>query len=171
MFDTNYATSTTSTRKFKIDGLDDSADTATFEMTRDGDDIKINVADYFEKELNKTLKYPKLPVIRVGSKKSKKKMFFPMEMCVISEDQKVTKMGEKETSAIIKKAALPGKFFYHMYKNYHRYSLKFSAPDMRRNIEDLALKAIKSAEDYLNDYNIDVDSSARMAKISNAEVY
>ena len=117
MFNTDYATSNTSTRKYKIDGFDESADTATFDMSGK----TISVADYFTKELGQNLRYPKLPCIRVGSKKSRKKMFFPMEMCSISEDQKVTKMGEKETSAIIKKAALGGKFFYH--KNYQNYSI------------------------------------------------
>ena len=107
MFNTDYGTANTSTRKFKIDGFDDSADTATFDMS----DKTITVADYFKYELKINLKYPKLPCIRVGSKKSKKKMFFPMEMCSISEDQKVTKMGEKETSAIIKKAAVAGEIF------------------------------------------------------------
>ena len=107
MFNTDYATSNTSTRKYKIDGFDESADTATFDMSG----RTITVADYFRNELNQNLKYPRLPCIRVGSKKSKKKMFFPMEMCSISEDQKVTKMGEKETSAIIKKAAVSGKIF------------------------------------------------------------
>ena len=41
---------------------------------------------------------------------------------------------------------------------------------MRRNIENLAMKAYKNAEDYLCDYNIDMDRNAKMAKISNAEV-
>ena len=107
MFNTDYATSNTSTRKYKIDGFDESADTATFDMSGK----TITVADYFTNELNQNLRYPRLPCIRVGSKKSKKKMFFPMEMCSISEDQKVTKMGEKETSAIIRKAAVAGEIF------------------------------------------------------------
>ena len=42
---------------------------------------------------------------------------------------------------------------------------------MRQNIEDLAMKAYGNAEDYLNDYNIDMDSNPKMAKISNAEVF
>ena len=41
---------------------------------------------------------------------------------------------------------------------------------MRQNIEDLAMKAYENAVDYLNDYNIDMDSNPKMAKISNAQV-
>ena len=41
---------------------------------------------------------------------------------------------------------------------------------MQRNIENLALKAYKNAQDYLCDYNIDMDENAKMAKISHAEV-
>ena len=111
MFNTDYGTANTSTRKFKIDGFAESADTATFDMTRNNKVIQITVADYFANELKIILKHPRLPCIRVGSKKSKKKMFFPMEMCSISEDQKVTKMGEIETSAIIRKAAVAGEIF------------------------------------------------------------
>ena len=104
-FNTEYATTHTRTRKYKIDGFDKAADTATFDMG----ERTITVADYFKNELGKKLNYPRTPCIRVGSTKSKRKMFFPMEMCMISDDQKVTKMGEKETSAIIRKAAVAGK--------------------------------------------------------------
>ena len=48
MFNTDYATSNTSTRKYKIDGFDESADTATFDMSG----RTITVADYFRNELN-----------------------------------------------------------------------------------------------------------------------
>ena len=106
-FNTEYETTHTRTRKYKIDGFDQSADMATFDMGGK----TITVADYFANELGKKLQYPRTPCIRVGSTKSKRKMFFPMEMCMISDDQKVTKMGEKETSAIIRKAAVAGKLW------------------------------------------------------------
>ena len=41
---------------------------------------------------------------------------------------------------------------------------------MRRNIEDLAMKAYMNTIDYHHDYDIDIDAGSGMATISNAEV-
>ena len=56
-----------------------------------------------------TLKNPRLPCIRVGSKQSKRKKLFPMELCGLPNDQKVKKLTEQNVADLIKKTVMPGK--------------------------------------------------------------
>ena len=77
------------------------AETAQFE--REGKTI--NIADYYARILEKPLQYPRLPLVQVGSNKSRKKKLFPMEFCILKGDQKAKQLGDDQIAQLIKKAA------------------------------------------------------------------
>ncbi|KAI7905151.1 Piwi domain-containing protein [Cokeromyces recurvatus] len=72
-----------------------SADQTKF-VYDDGDEI--SVAAYFSQRYNKRLHYPFLPCVVVG-----KNSFFPMEVCVVVQGQRINKkLNEKQTAEMIK---------------------------------------------------------------------
>ena len=90
--------------QYKISGVHlGSADTMDFEWNGK----KTTVADYYANHLNVKLKYPRAPLIRVGSKEKKgvlppKTKLFPMELCLLNGAQKVKQMNEAQISTLIK---------------------------------------------------------------------
>ena len=93
--------------QYKINGFHDKdASMAFFEAA---DETMISVADYYTKTLNKPVQYPKLPLVRVGAKKSKKKRLFPLEYCIMKANQKVKKLSEEQIANLIRSAAKPCK--------------------------------------------------------------
>lgn len=91
--------------EYKISGihLGSAADSA-FES---GDGQRTTVADYFSRQLGKTLKYPRAPLIRVGSKEKDGRLpprtkLFPMELCLLNGAQKVKQMNENQIATLIK---------------------------------------------------------------------
>ena len=93
--------------QYKINGFHDKdAAMAIFEAA---DKTMISVADYYATALNKPVQYPKLPLVRVGAKNSKKKRLFPLEYCIMKANQKVKKLSEEQIANLIKSAAKPCK--------------------------------------------------------------
>ena len=112
-FASNYETKQGKHMLYKINGLDEDAINAKF----DKGGQTITVADYFATDLLQPLKGPKLPCVRVGSKNSKRKKLFPMEKCLIVNDQKVKKLEDDDVAKIIKIAVATGMFQFFM--GYH----------------------------------------------------
>lgn len=93
--------------QYKINGFHDkNATDATFEAA---DGTEISVADYYANALSKPVQYAKLPLVRVGAKKSKKMRLFPLENCVMKANQKVKKVSEEQIANLIRFAAKPCK--------------------------------------------------------------
>jgi eukaryotic translation initiation factor 2C len=72
-------------RTYIIDGFEDSALNYKFELRRPNNEggfssTEISIKDYFEKQYNIRLRFPKLPLI-----KTRKGEVFPMELCFIVE--------------------------------------------------------------------------------------
>lgn len=73
-------------RTYIIDGFEDSAINYKFELRRPNNEggfstTEISIKDYFEKQYNIRLRYPRLPLIKTR----KKGEVFPMELCFIVE--------------------------------------------------------------------------------------
>ncbi|KAL3669041.1 hypothetical protein V7S43_006326 [Phytophthora oleae] len=62
-----------------------------------GDDM--SVADYFSKRYV-TLTYPQLPLVNVGSKRSNKKTWLPIELCEVASGQRCVKINEVDFAEI-----------------------------------------------------------------------
>ena len=93
--------------QYKINGFHDKdASGATFKAA---DGTTISVADYYATALSKPVKYPRLPLVRVGAKKSKKMRLFPLEYCIMKANQKVKKVSEEQIANLIRFAAKPCK--------------------------------------------------------------
>ena len=99
--------------QYKINGFDEcDASMSKFEAANGS---VISVADYYKTALNKPVQYPKLPLVRVGAKKSKKKRLFPLEYCIMKANQKVKKLSEDQIANLIKSAAKPCKLSYRLF--------------------------------------------------------
>lgn len=91
-------------RTYIIDGFEDSAVNYKFELKRPNKDggfstTEISIKDYFEKQYNIRLRYPRLPLIKTR----KKGEVFPMELCFIVEGQRYPfKLDDRQTSDMIK---------------------------------------------------------------------
>ena len=93
--------------QYKINGFHDKdASGATFQAA---DGTMISVADYYATALSKPVQYPRLPLVRVGAKKSKKMRLFPLEYCIMKANQKVKKVSEEQIANLIRFAAKPCK--------------------------------------------------------------
>ena len=93
--------------QYKINGFHDKdATEATFKAA---DNTVISVADYYANALSKPVQYPKLPLVRVGAKRSNKMRLFPLEYCVMKANQKVKKVSEEQIANLIRFAAKPCK--------------------------------------------------------------
>ena len=67
-----------------------------------GENKKINIADYYNQILGKNLDYPRLPLVQVGSSKSKRMKLFPMEFCLLKGDQKAKQINERQIADLIR---------------------------------------------------------------------
>ncbi|KAJ1358677.1 hypothetical protein KIN20_017162 [Parelaphostrongylus tenuis] len=73
-------------------------------VTDDGHETIKSVAQYFAEKYSE-LRFPKLPCLHVGP--PTRNIFFPLEVCEMDTPQKYNKkLGEKQTSSIIKAAAV-----------------------------------------------------------------
>ena len=93
--------------QYKISGFH--KDDANISMFEAADKTIISVADYYAKALSKPIQYPKLPLVRVGGKDSKKRKLFPLEYCIMKANQKVKKLSDDQIATLIKSAAKPCK--------------------------------------------------------------
>lgn len=95
-------------RRVRVVGLSRlSAAQLRFTMTsangNGGQSQEISVEEYYKQQYGIQLKYPNLPCIEAGAKKS----LYPMELCVIVEGQQYNrKLSDTQTTAMIKLAAL-----------------------------------------------------------------
>ncbi|XP_049838936.1 protein argonaute-2-like [Schistocerca gregaria] len=92
-----------SKRTYRVNSAKSSALRLEFKLD---DGRQITVAEYFKREKNYTLRYPKLPCLHVGSLNRPNPIFLPVELCTILPGQ-VTfrKMTEQQTSTMIRYAA------------------------------------------------------------------
>lgn len=133
--------------QYKINGFHDAdANNAKFEAA---DGTMISVADYYATALSKPIQYPRLPLVRVGAKKSKKMRLFPLEYCIMKANQKVKKVSEEQIANLIKFAAKP-------------------SDQLERHIGILANEARSALQDVCDEYGLEVGN--KMANVS-AKVY
>lgn len=84
---------------------------------------EITIADYFHKEYNYKIKYPKLPCVVDKGRK------LPIEVCHLIDKQRVMrKMTPEETANTIKKAALPPQEHFQMVEKNAKEVFKNRAP-------------------------------------------
>ncbi|PAV74327.1 hypothetical protein WR25_13833 isoform C [Diploscapter pachys] len=92
-------------RVYKVNSLQMGADQLQFKgQTEDGREVTKTVAQYFAEKYG-DLRWPKLPCLHVGP--PNRNIYFPLEICQLDSPQKYNKkLSEKQTSAIIKAAAV-----------------------------------------------------------------
>lgn len=93
----------TSVKVYRVNGLGRSPIEEIFNVEGKG---QISIFDYFRKEKQFSLRYPKLPCLWVGSRDRKPRILLPAELCTIIEGQDIKrKMNELQTSKMIRYAA------------------------------------------------------------------
>ncbi|KAL3668384.1 hypothetical protein V7S43_006473 [Phytophthora oleae] len=73
-------------------------------------DIKgetMSVADYFAKKYNVYLRYPNLPLVNVGSKKTGRENWLPIELCEVAPGQRCPNINDLDTAEIIRQTSQP----------------------------------------------------------------
>ncbi|CAI5441874.1 unnamed protein product [Caenorhabditis angaria] len=125
-------------RVYKVNSLQLPADKLMFQgVDENGKQVICSVADYFSEKYG-PLKYPKLPCLHVGP--PNRNIFLPMEHCLIDSPQKYNKkMTEKQTSAIIKAAAV-------------------DATQREDRIKALAAQAAFNVDPFLKEFGVAVSS-------------
>ncbi|CAI2354566.1 unnamed protein product [Caenorhabditis sp. 36 PRJEB53466] len=125
-------------RVYKVNSLQLPADKLMFQgIDEEGRQVVCSVADYFSDKYG-PLKYPKLPCLHVGP--PTRNIFLPMEHCLIDSPQKYNKkMTEKQTSAIIKAAAV-------------------DATQREERIKQLAAQASFGTDPFLKEFGVSVSS-------------
>ncbi|KAJ3210544.1 hypothetical protein HDU67_005209 [Dinochytrium kinnereticum] len=94
----------TGRRNYKIHCLSqDSARRTVVDIEKDGKIVKMSVAEYFQSVLNKSLRYPDLPVVDVGALKGFGRIYIPIEFLEIKKGQRhMGKLNDQQTAKIIK---------------------------------------------------------------------
>ncbi|CAI2348079.1 unnamed protein product [Caenorhabditis sp. 36 PRJEB53466] len=125
-------------RVYKVNSLQLPADKLMFQgIDERGQQVVCSVADYFSEKYG-PLKYPKLPCLHVGP--PTRNIFLPMEHCLIDSPQKYNKkMTEKQTSAIIKAAAV-------------------DATQREERIRQLASQASFGTDPFLKEFGVSISS-------------
>lgn len=126
-------------RVYKVNSLQLPANQLMFRgVEEDGSEVMCSVADYFSERYG-PLRYPKLPCLHVGP--PNRNIFLPMEHCIIDSPQKYNKkMTEKQTSAIIKAAAV-------------------DAIQREEKIKHLAAQADFQNDPFLSEFGINIKST------------
>ncbi|CAD6187630.1 unnamed protein product [Caenorhabditis auriculariae] len=126
-------------RVYKVNSLQLPADQLMFQgVADDGREVLCSVADYFSERYG-PLRYPKLPCLHVGP--PNRNIYLPMEHCLIDSPQKYNKkMTEKQTSAIIKAAAV-------------------DATQREERIKALAAQAAFDVDPFLKEFGVAVSPS------------
>ncbi|RLN26450.1 hypothetical protein BBJ28_00008904 [Nothophytophthora sp. Chile5] len=91
-------------RKRPIFGVSSRAADQTVVTIRDE---AMSVATYFARRYNLDLRFPRLPLVNVGSKTPGRESWLPIELCEVAPAQRCTRLDDLDTAAVIRQTSRP----------------------------------------------------------------